>query len=121
MADEQEPNPEQNAEQPGEEAQDETAESKPAPISREQLKKVLEEHKKWLGSEDYKKWVEASEEDYKKWAEASLEDNSQYEQGRADLRNSDLLRSACGDHRGFRTAGGLGGSSSQACQGSAGR
>ncbi len=56
--------------------QDKAAESSTEPaVSPEKLKEILERHRTWVESEDYKKWIEAPSGD-----------KAKYENGRANLQ-----------------------------------
>ncbi len=64
MAEAQEPVPDQNAENPTEEGQAQPSKSvELRTLEPGELERILEEHKKWLESEDYRKWVEAPPEE----------------------------------------------------------
>ena len=65
---------------PTEEPQDQAAESlTERMLSPEQLKEILERHRKWVESEDYHKWIKAPSED-----------KAKYENGRANLQGAGL-------------------------------
>ena len=84
MTDTQDAVPDQNAEQPAEETRSETGESSPLrQVSKEELKRILEAHRRWVASKNYQEWLKAS-----------FSRKQEYEEGRADLARTHLHKAS---------------------------